>query len=354
VTGRAPSPASWGDHIAWVAERASDATWDWLASGQWVAPASRGLLAAAIVAASFVGARLVSQGLRRLRDRSRAGRPVIYIVEKLAGYGFVVAGMLVGLSTLGINLTSLAVFAGALGVGVGLGLQGIVREFVSGLVLIFDPHVHVGDFVELENGIRGEIAEVGPRATRLRTNDGLNVVIPNSKLIESQVINWTLKGGTRRIHVPFSVAYGVDKAQVRDVVLAAARAAPFTLPETEGRKTQVWLIGFGESALNFELVVWPTFDAVKRPSAMHAAYTWAIEDALRDAEIEIPFPQMDLRVRSVLGREGDHALETLGLSAKDAGATQRHAKGRAPNDAAEALIADVEQEARERVAQQRD
>jgi small-conductance mechanosensitive channel len=331
-------------------ESVADAVWDWLSTGQWIAPASKLVAAAAIVAVTIICAQLVSRGLRRLRDRSRAGRPVIYIVEKLASYGLVLLGVFAGVSALGINLTSLAVFLGAVGVGAGLGLQGVVREFVSGLVLIFDPHVHVGDFVELENGVRGLIAEVGPRATRLRTNDGLNVVIPNSKLIENQVVNWTLKGGTRRIHVPFSVAYGVDKAQVREVVLAAARATPFTLPESEGRKTQVWMTGFGDSALNFELVVWPTFDAVKRPAAMHAAYMWAIEDALRAADIEIPFPQMDLRLRSLFGREGEAAMKALGMAERPA-ARKRAAGGASQNDAAEALIAEAEQEARDKAGE---
>jgi small-conductance mechanosensitive channel len=229
-----------------------------------------------------------------------------------------------------VNLTSLAVFAGAVGVGVGLGLQGVVREFVSGLVVIFDPNVHVGDFVELENGVRGEIVEVGPRATRIRTNDALDVVLPNSKLIENQVINWTLKGETRRIHVPFSVSYGTDKALVRDAVLAAAREMPST-QETETRRTQVWLVGFSDSAMNFELVVWPTPEAARRPAAMQAAYTWAIDDALCRAGIEIPFPQIDVRLRSLFGHEGEAALEALKLRAP--AEARPGAAASAPNDA---------------------
>ena len=117
---------------------------------------------------------------------------------------------------------------------------------------------------------------MGPRATRLRTNDNVDVVIPNSKLIENPLINWTLKGDTRRVHVPFGVAYGSDKECVRRAVLEAAHKVPFTLPDTRDRKTQVWLVGFGESALNFELVVWPTLDSFKRPAAMQAAYNWSI------------------------------------------------------------------------------
>ena len=327
----------------------------WMVSGAWIAPAGRLVVAIGIVAAAFLLARVIGAGLRRLRDRSRAGAPLIYIVERLAGYAVVLAGLFVALSTLGVDLTSLTIFAGAVGVGVGLGLQGVVREFVSGLVVIFDPLVSVGDYVELDDGIRGEIAEVGPRATRLRTNDGLNVILPNSNLIESRVRNWTHRGGTRRIHVPFSVAYGVDKAVVRDVVLAAARALPFTMPDDELRKAQVWMTGFGDNALNFELVVWPSPDTVRRPATLHAAYTWAIDDALRQADVEIPYPQLDLRLRSLFGREGRDALEALG--AETSASPRKAAPAQAaptPNDAAEAVFDDAQREAEERDAERRD
>lgn len=327
--------------------------WAWIASGAWVAGVGRVLLALVVVAAGFMLARVVTAGLRRVRGRTRAGGPQIYIVEKLAGYAVVLAAIFVGVSTLGVNLTSLAVFAGAVGVGVGLGLQGVVREFVSGLVLIFDPLVHIGDFVELEDGLRGEIVEVGPRATRLRTNDGLNVVIPNSKLIESRVLNWTYRSSTRRIHVPFSVAYGADKDRVREVVLEAAHALPFTTPDTNERKTQVWMTSFGDSALNFELVVWPTTDAVRRPAAMKAAYTWAIDDALRKAGLEVPFPQLDVRLRSLFGREDEAALRTLRLDTGEAPA-EEPAATESVNDAADAVLRDAHREAREREADARE
>ncbi|WP_374576238.1 mechanosensitive ion channel family protein [Phenylobacterium sp.] len=315
----------------------------WVESGAWTPIAGRIGAALIIVILAFAVARLVTITLQRLRSRSRSGAQSIYIVEKLTSYAVILAGGFIGLSTLGVNLTSLTVFAGAVGVGVGLGLQGIVREFVSGLVIIFDPLVHVGDYVEIESGMRGEILEVGPRATRLLTNDGLDVVIPNSKLIDGEVVNWTLKGQTRRLHVPFGVAYGVDKAKVRDAVLAAAHKVPFTLPDTDTRRTQVWLIGFGDSSLNFELVVWPSFEAVKRPASAHAAYTWAIEDALREAGIEIPFPQVDLRVRSLFGREGEAAARSMGLKVQ--AAEDAAPKAKSTNDAAEDLLREAAAEA---------
>lgn len=284
----------------------------------------------AIFLVAWMASRLASRALCRLRDRSARSAAAIYLLEKLASYGLVIFGAFAGLSAAGVNLSSLAVFAGAIGIGVGLGLQGVVKEFVSGIFLIFDRMVGVGDYVELDGEVRGMVAEIGPRATRIRSNDNVNIIVPNSSLIEGRVTNWTLKGDTRRIHIPFAVAYGADRARVREAVLAAARASPFTLPETEARKSQVWLVGFGESGLDFELLVWPTQEAVKRPAAMHAAYTWAIADALEQAGIEIPFPQTDLRLRSVFGREGDDALRALGLPA---GGEERRPPAAGPGDA---------------------
>jgi small-conductance mechanosensitive channel len=298
-----------------------------------------GVVAGFVVAAVFfLAARLAGFAIHRLSAHAGQAAPALYIVRKLVGYGLVILGIMAGLSTMGLNLSSLAVFAGAVGVGVGLGLQGIVKEFVSGLVLIFDRVMIVGDFVELEDGKRGLVQEIGPRSVRVRTNDNVDIAIPNSKFIEGPVVNWTLHGRGRRIHIPFGVAYGSDRRKVREVVLAAAHSVPFTLPDTEECKSQVWLVGFGESSLNFELLVWPTLDAVKRPTAMQAAYAWAIADALEAAGIEIPNPQRDLHIRSLFGRRGDSALEALNLKSSPAPKPVPEARAaQADNDAADDL-----------------
>ncbi len=295
------------------------------------------LLAILIVIISFFASRIAVRLLARLRKSMRDGSTALYILEKFTGYGIALFGVVFALSTVGINLSSLAVFAGALGVGVGLGLQGVIKEFVSGLVLLFDNIVNVGDYVELPgaNAVRGIVFEIGARATHIRTNDNIDVFVPNSRLIEERFLNWTYQGQTSRIHIPFSVAYGADKTLVREVVLKAAREIDSTLPESDTRRTQVWLVSFGDSALNFELVVWPRLEALKRPAAMRAAYTWAIDDALRGAAIEIPFPQRDIRIRAVLGREGEDAYHALGFKAvKPVADTHETAAAPAHNDAA--------------------
>lgn len=300
---------------------------------------------AVIIAVAFVLSRIVSRGLCRMRERSaQKSAAALYLLEKLVGYGLIILGVVSGLTAAGLNLSSVAVFAGAIGIGVGLGLQGVVKEFVSGLFLIFDRMISVGDYVELEAGVRGAVTEIGPRATRIRTNDNVNIIVPNSAFIEHRVTNWTLKGDTRRIHVPFSVPYGSDRARVRDVVLEAARASPFTSPDTETRKSQVWLVAFGERGLELELLVWPTQAAVKRPAGMHAAYTWLIADALEAAGIEVPLPQTDIRVRSLFGQEGEAAMKALGLQPwEQADGAQPQGGGRVEpslrrNDAANELL----------------
>jgi small-conductance mechanosensitive channel len=296
-----------------------------------------GFVVSALLTTIFmVSAWLIGHALRRLRLRTREGNAALYVTEKLLTYGLVLFGLVAGLSTLGLNLSSIAVFVGGLGIGLGFGLQGVVKEFVSGLVLIFDHAIHIGDYVEMADGTRGVVQEIGPRATRIRNNDNVYLLIPNSKLIENTVINWTLRGETRRIHVPFQVAIGVDKEKVREAVLEAARDVPFTLPDTDKHRTQVWLVGYGDSCLKFELIVWPTLEAVKRPKAMNAAYTWAIDDALCKAGIEIPYPQRDIRLRAFFGQEGEDALAALNLE------PTRHISPVAPtptiNDAADDLL----------------
>lgn len=265
--------------------------------------------------AIFIGARamawLFKRFFERMRQHSKAAEaPALYMAGQAGRYLIIFVGVVLAGSAMGVNLSSLSLFAGALGVGIGLGVQDIFKDFIAGLVLLFDRSIEVGDFIELENGAAGEIRSVGARATTLITNDNVAVLIPNSMLLRNSLTNWTRNRATRRVHVPFSVAYGSDKNKVRAAALEAAAAVPFTMPDVDTRRTQVWLVKFGESSLDFELVVWPTLEAVKRPGSMMAAYRWAIDDALRQHGLEIPFPQQDIRIRSFFGSEGAEGVET--------------------------------------------
>jgi small-conductance mechanosensitive channel len=329
-------------------QKTLESAWDWIVSGSWLPGAKQLVAAAIIIGGSFALAWLLRTWLERVRRTAGAQASLVYIVEKVGSYLIIGVGLLAGLTTLGLDLASFSLFAGATGVGLGLGLQGVVKEFVSGLVLIFDRTIRVGDFVELKGGVRGSIAEIGPRATRLRTNNNLNVVVPNSLMIQDQVTNWTFNETTRRLHVPFSVAEEADKAKVREVVIAAARALPFTMPDDEDRRTQVWLVGFAGDGMDFELIVWPTLDSARHPASMHAAYTWAVHDALAAAGIDNSAPQLDLRLTRMFGRTGEEALDALNLTHHEERRRKAHLSPPAPNDAAEAVVGDMARDVRQR------
>lgn len=223
----------------------------------------------------------------------------LYTIGRLSHYVILATGLMVALSSIGLDFSNLALVAGALSVGIGFGLQSIVNNFVSGLILLFERSLKVGDFIELDSGLMGVIKEINVRSTLVNTTDNIDIIVPNSLLVSEKVTNWTLREAIRRIHVPFGVAYGSDKELVKKAVLEAASRVPFTHQLKKGDSIQCWLTGFGDSSLDFELVVWVNKEAVRRPSTVHAAYTWEIETSLNQYGIEIPFPQRDLHIRSL-------------------------------------------------------
>ncbi|MDA8587168.1 mechanosensitive ion channel [Rhodobacteraceae bacterium] len=206
--------------------------------------------------------------------------------------------IMIAMNAIGIDLTAFAVFSGAIGVGIGFGLQAIFSNLVAGVILLIEETVKVGDFVELESGLTGEVREINIRATLITTNDNVDILVPNSEFINNRVTNLTLREAFTRVRISFGVAYGTDKALVRKAALEAADDVPHMLTGPKARPPQVWLVNFGESSLDFELVVWVKPEAVKRPGAVRADYNWAIETALAKYGIEIPFPQRDLHIRS--------------------------------------------------------
>ncbi|MGH8371612.1 MAG: mechanosensitive ion channel family protein [Gammaproteobacteria bacterium] len=250
---------------------------------------------------------LIALWLGRLIERlivrlSHSGHAVlsasgIYALSRILRYTVYVVGGVFAIQVLGIDISSLALFGGAVGIGIGLGLQNIFSNFVSGIVILFEKTLKMGDFVELQSGVVGRVSEINMRYTRITTNDSVDIVVPNSEFINGKVTNWTLNEPYRRIHIPFGVAYGSDKDKVREAGLAAAGAVKGTISEA-GREAEVWLTGFGDSSLNFELVLWVEQEMAIAPQRTQALYLWALEDALRERDLEIPFPQRDLHLRS--------------------------------------------------------
>ena len=278
-----------------------------------------GLIGAALsLVAVWVLALLMRRSLaQRAASREAAGRAAFYTLSRLASYALYGIGFMIALGFLGIETSRFAMLAGAIGVGLGFGLQAIFSNFVSGIILLFERSLRVGDFVELSSGLHGEVRDINIRSTLISTNDNVDILVPNSEFVTGRVVNWTLSDLSRRIRIPFGIAYGSDKELVKKAALEAAAEVPFTLAQDGPRRPRVWLVGFGDSSLNFELVVWLTPEATKRPSAVKAAYFWALETALRSHGLEVPFPQRDLHLRSVFGLDQEAARVWVRSQAQD-------------------------------------
>ena len=254
----------------------------------------------ALLALAYVIVKFIERGLRQLM---RPGRRVslsessAYALSRILGYTVWVMVAVMGLDYLGLDLSNLAIIGGAIGVGIGFGLQNIVANFISGIVLLLEQTLKVGDFVDLQSGVFGRVAEINIRYTRVTTNDSVDVIVPNSEFINGRVTNWTFNNQYQRVHMPFGVAYGSDKEQVREAGLAAAASVDGSVIDA-AHPADVWLVGFGDSALDFELVVWVGPALVKYPGRTQARYLWALETELAKRNLEIPFPQRDLHIRS--------------------------------------------------------
>jgi small-conductance mechanosensitive channel len=252
---------------------------------------------------------IVSHIIRRLLNKFGENEqdvvpPIVYNLGRVLHYVIIFIGFVIALSSIGIGFTNLAIVAGALSVGIGFGLQSIVQNFVSGIIVLFERNIEIGDFIELDSGKSGNVKDINVRSTVVTTLDNLDIIIPNSELVTAKVTNFTMNEQMFRIHVPFGVAYGTDKELVRKAAIEASRNVPVTYDDAANRRPQCWLTEFADSSLNFELVVWvnPGLAAKNRvtPGSWKALYMWEIETALSKYDISIPFPQRDLHIKSGL------------------------------------------------------
>jgi len=222
------------------------------------------------------------------------------LIANLGYYIIVLIAFFISLKILGVNLSSLAIVAGALSVGIGFGLQNIVSNFISGLILMFEKSIKIGDYIEFSESLRGRVLDISMRSTTITTNDNINVIVPNRELIENRVINWTMNDRIRRFRIPFGVAYGSDAHKVIKVVLDAVKNSGYgDIYHDKYRKTRVIMTGMGDSSLNFELQVWIKGEETLYPKRTMSRFLILIYDALNENSIEIPFPQRDLHIKSI-------------------------------------------------------
>jgi small-conductance mechanosensitive channel len=254
-------------------------------------------LAVAVYTSRFVRFILNEDVLPRLR----LGRGVSNAVSATVHQIILIVGFLAALAAGGVDLTQFGILAGALGVGIGFGLQNVVNNFVSGIILLFERPIQPGDTIEVGTLI-GEVRRIGMRASIVRTFEGAEVIVPNASLISDQVVNWTLSDQVRRIDVNVSVAYGTDPEKVIALLREVAQNDERLMREPG---PTVLFLKFGESALEFQLRSWTADFAhwIVIRSELHVA----VNRALRDAGITIPFPQTDLHLKSLPEGAGTHA-----------------------------------------------
>jgi small-conductance mechanosensitive channel len=238
---------------------------------------------------------------------NRGAQATISIILR---YTLVFFGSLSLMQIWGIDISSLAILASSLGIGIGFGLQDIAKNFGSGLVLVFERPIQVGDFVEVGD-FQGTVEHIGARSTLIRTLDQVSIIVPNSRFLENEVINWSLGNPVSRIRIPVGVAYGSDIEIVKTAFLEAARGHRGVLSTPP---PQVFFMGFGDSSLDFEVMVW-TAEPSKQIRLRSDLY-FSIEALLRQYNVEIPFPQRDLHVRSgrlpiALSPETEQLLQQL-------------------------------------------
>ncbi|MGE0643197.1 MAG: mechanosensitive ion channel family protein [Nitrospira sp.] len=246
-----------------------------------------------VVALFYITGKLKTWIVEGLLLRSQVELGVRHAVGNIVRMVFLGLGLIIILQTAGINLSSLTVLFGALGIGVGFGLQGVTNNFVSGIILLLERPIKVGDRIEVGN-VNGDVINISPRATTIVTNDNIAIIVPNADFISSKVVNWSYTNRNVRFNFPVGVSYGSEPEQVRRVLLEVARAHHGVLNDPG---PSVLFDSFGDSALNFVLRVW-TRDFSTVPGVLRSELYFAISRAFKEQGIEIPFPQRDLHIKS--------------------------------------------------------
>ncbi len=255
------------------------------------------LLVALLLAVFWFSARTKAFLFNRALVNSGLDRSLQYAISQIVSNVVLVVGVFLVLDNAGIHLGTLTVFAGAVGVGVGFGLQNITSNFISGLVILAERPITIGDRVEVA-GIVGQVQQIRARSTVILTNDNIAMIVPNTKFIDSPVTNWTYGDPRVRFRIPVGVAYGSDLEKVREGLLEVARDTEEVLSDPA---PSVFLEKFGDSSVHLELVVWSD-QMSNRPRRFRSDLNFAIAKKFQELSIEIPNPQRDLNFRSGIVR----------------------------------------------------
>jgi len=254
------------------------------------------LINAAITIAILIGlARVAHRMINRAISRTHAlDASQRVLAQKLAGIGIIVAAVLLGIDLLGIDLTALTVFSGALGLAVGFGLQKTFGNLIAGLILLMDRSIKPGDVIVVGDTF-GAVNKIGVRAVSVVTRDGKEHLIPNEQLMTEPVENWSYSSRNVRVHVPVGISYSSDLALAQRLMVEAATAAARVLTDP---KPSVWLKGFGDNSVDHDILVWIA-DPERGVGSVRSDILNRLWVAFQEHGIEIPFPQRDIHIRSM-------------------------------------------------------
>lgn len=252
-----------------------------------------------VIIFGFFAAILYKQWIARISNKwPDMSQMSIRLASNIGYYTIVIISFVMAMGSLGIDMTSISLIAGALSIGIGFGLQTVVSNFIAGVILMFERTIRIGDMIEISDKLRGRVTDIRIRSTTIKTFDNIDIIIPNSSFIQNNVINWTLEDASRRLHIPFGVAYGTDVEHVKKVILDELKESHLTyINDVSSKEPEIWMIGMGSNSIDFELLVWVEWESKLRPNSLKSDFLILIYNTLNKHGIQIPFPQLDLHVK---------------------------------------------------------
>lgn len=247
----------------------------------------------ALIILSFLSKRLKNLLVHRVLKRTGMDTGVSVTIGNVTRFFLVVLGAIIIMQSAGINLSTLTVLFGALGVGIGFGLQTVTDNFISGIIILFEKPIKVGDRIELDD-VSGNVTNISIRATTVQTNDNISIIVPNSEFVSGRVINWSHNDRNIRFRIPVGVSYNEDPQLIKKLLLEVAGENKSVL---KNPAPDVFFDEFGDSSLNFQLIVW-TATYADRPAPFKSDLYFAIFDKFKEHKVEIPFPQRDLHIKT--------------------------------------------------------
>lgn len=221
----------------------------------------------------------------------------IRLISNIGYYIIILIFVISAFSSLGIDMSSLSLIAGALSIGIGFGLQTVVSNLIAGIIIMFERSIRIGDIIEVNDTLSGTVTDMRIRSTTIKTFDNIDIVIPNSSFIQNNVVNMTLEDKIRRLHIPFGVAYGTEIEDVKNAVLGTLEKSELNyIKDDEDKKPDIRMTLMNASSVDLELIVW--VDRAHKIVPIPSDFLILIYNALRANNIEIPFPQVDVHMKS--------------------------------------------------------